>query len=209
MECHYPLSVLPAIRDDSPHGISSRYETLRHEGDQFDIPEFSGSTALTRRRAFAPDSSITDFYIAHANFPEERDWAQVMAFHAHEITQPPQATAESKAVEFLTYHDRFVIHNHYFLWQDYNNFCRHAIPQMARTFEPMRYAVAAYSALLFSIFRRDHRAKVYSFCYYAQSLRLLQTMINDPVSIRPLEATTTILQLAVFEVHVLAFLYLQ
>ena len=78
---------------------------------------------------------------------------------------------------------------------------------MARTFEPMRYAVAAYSALLFSIFRRDQRAKVHSFCYYAQSLRLLQTMINDPICIRPLEAATTILQLAVFEVHVIHFLY--
>ena len=164
--------------------------------------------ALTRSRAFGPDSSFPQFYRADTSFPEELDWAQIMAFHALGITQPPKATAESKAVEFLTYHDRFVIHNHYFLWQDYNNLCRHAIPEMARTFEPMKYAVAAYSALLFSIFWRDQRAKVYSFCYYAQSLRLLQTIINNPLSIRPLEAATTILQLAVFEVRVLEFFYL-
>lgn len=64
----------------------------------------------------------------------------------------------------------------------------------------MGYAVAAYAALLYSVFGRDHRAKEYAFIYYSQTLYCLQDILNDPAKMPAYAVLTTILELTCFEV---------
>jgi len=103
-------------------------------------------------------------------------------------------------MEFLTFHRQFVIPNHYFRYHGFNEFCNTGLIHLANTFEPTRYAVAAYAALLYSAFRRDQRAREYAFLYYAQSIYCVQGMMNEPSTMPALPTLVAILELGSFEV---------
>ena len=64
----------------------------------------------------------------------------------------------------------------------------------------MRYAVAAYAALLYSVFR-DRKAREYAFLYYAQSMYCVRAFVNAPLEKPTLPVLATILELTSFEVH--------
>ena len=77
---------------------------------------------------------------------------------------------------------------------------------LARNFDSMRYAVAAYSALLYSVFKRDRRAREYAFLYYSQSVYCVQAFMKAPSEIPTLPVLATILELTTFEVCCLVFI---
>jgi hypothetical protein len=95
-------------------------------------------------RPFSPMTDLSCYFIPDslAN-PSSRNFV----FRALAIPRPPQATAEAKVVEFLTYHHEFVIHNHYFWHHDLGEFYKIGLLELSKAFAPMRYAVAAYPAL--------------------------------------------------------------
>jgi len=135
-------------------------------------------------------------------FPASADvhTPQTFEFNAITVSRPPHASPETKVMEFLTFHRQFVIPNHYFRYHDFNEFCSIGLIHLADTFEPTRYAVAAYAALLYSAFRRDKRAREYAFLYYAQSIYCVQGMMSDPQTMPAFPILVAILELGSFEV---------
>ena len=116
------------------------------------------------------------------------------------IAHPPLATAENTVISFLTYHHQFVRPNHYFWPYDSNQFSNIGFYDLVTTFVPMQYAVAAYAALLYSVFRRDRRAREYAFLYYAQTIYYVQKILNAGGEIPAFPVLVTILELSCFEV---------
>ena len=135
-------------------------------------------------------------------FPSTASLHKPQAFEssATMVSRAPRVSPEAKVVEFLTFHRHFVIPNHYFRYHDFNEFCNTGLIHLANTFEPARYAVAAYAALLYSAFRRDQRAREYAFLYYAQSIYCVQGMMNEPGTMPALPTLVAILELGSFEV---------
>jgi hypothetical protein len=116
------------------------------------------------------------------------------------LTHPPQSSPETKIVDFLAFHHEFVISNHYFWCHDPRGYCSRGFLNIANNSDSMRYAVAAYAALLFSVFKRDRKAREYAFLYYAQSVYCVQAFVNAPTEKPTLPVLATILELTSFEV---------
>jgi hypothetical protein len=114
---------------------------------------------------------------------------------------PPGSSPETKIVDFLAFHNEFVISNHYFWCHDSRGFCSGGLLNLASNSDSMRYAVAAYSALLYSIFKRDRKAREYAFLYYSQSVYGVQAFVKAPSGKPTLPVLATVLELTSFEVH--------
>ena len=115
------------------------------------------------------------------------------------IPVPPYIDVEAKVQSFLDFHQAFIIHSHYFWYDDYSNFCKKGLLELAEDSVPLRYAVAAYSALLFSVYDNRH-AKEFAFLYYSQALYCVQNLIRCLPEAHRYTILATILQLASFEV---------
>jgi hypothetical protein len=114
---------------------------------------------------------------------------------------PPGSSPETKTFEFLSFHYEFIIPSHYFWQHDARGFCKGGIMNLASNCESMRYAVAAYAALLYSVCMRDRKAREYAFLYYAQSVYCIQAFVKAPSGTPTLHVLATILELTSFEVH--------
>lgn len=119
----------------------------------------------------------------------------------HQLMWPPGSSPETKIVEFLAFHHEFVIPSHYFWYHDSRGFCSLGLLNLASNSDSMRYAVAAYSALLYSVYKRDRKGREYAFLYYAQSVYCVQAFVNAPSEQLTLPVLATILELTSFEVH--------
>jgi hypothetical protein len=101
----------------------------------------------------------------------------------------------------MSFHHEFVIPSHYFWYHDIRGFCRRGLLNLAGNSDSMRYAVAAYSALLYSVFKQDRKAREYAFLYYSQSIYCVQAFMKAPSEISTLPLLATILELTSFEVY--------
>jgi hypothetical protein len=119
----------------------------------------------------------------------------------HQLMWPPGSSPETKIVEFLAFHYEFVIPSHYFQGHDSRGFCSRGLLNLASNSISMRYAVAIYSALLYSVFQWDRKAREYAFLYYAQSVYCVQAFVKALSGKPILPVLAMILELTSFEVH--------
>lgn len=92
------------------------------------------------------------------------------------LPRPLCTSAEANVSNFIAFHDSFVCPSHYIFFADFNRFCDRLL-EFQEDCVPLRLAIAAYSAMLFSVYRRDRRARVLAFTYYTAALRSIQELI--------------------------------
>lgn len=113
------------------------------------------------------------------------------------IPRPPKSNRSRSLDYFLRFHRQYVTHAHYFLF--YNH--QQPIYVLLEVFEPLRYSVAAFSALVYSM-KFDVTAREQAFLYYALALqelrRLLERVPTDDEEYHGMVAT--VLQLSTFDV---------
>ena len=103
---------------------------------------------------------------------------------------------------FLSYHRQNINNGHYFWYWDHYRFFKDGLLELSNQSDPLRYAIAAFSALIYS-FKVDHQMKTFTFFFYAKALQQLQEVINTVSMDSEASVYTTvatILELACIEV---------
>ena len=205
MNCEWPRIPTPPHQDDSPVPSSQSaelsWQACCAKGDE-GIASLDGWNI----HSFTPISSVNDGQVVI------KVAAYDPAITLSMIPRPPRASAEAWVEYFMAEHDRSVCAGHYFWFADYNGFCKRDLLELANKSVPLRYAVAGYSALLYSAHYRDHRARVLALTYYSEALRCVnETIASYPPGnmIEPSASTddsifamlAAVLQLTTFEVR--------
>ena len=100
---------------------------------------------------------------------------------------------------FFSYHRQNINYGRYFWYCDPFRFINDGLLDLATHSESLKYAIAAFSALIYSI-QLDQRMKRFTFHFYAKAIQELQKVINTD-SIEIYTTVATILELASIEVH--------
>jgi hypothetical protein len=79
---------------------------------------------------------------------------------------------------FLSYHKENITYGRYFWYLDPHEFIRNELVALSKQSEPLQYAIAAFSALIYSI-QHDVRMKRFTFLFYAKAIQGLQQVINS------------------------------
>lgn len=117
------------------------------------------------------------------------------------IPRPPQSNRNGLIQFFIKFHQNAVTHAHYFLFYDFQQLCGKLLFAMAEQFDALRFAMAAFSALIYSvkidIAERERALLYYSIALYELRLRL-QTSPNNIAEY--LGTVATVLLLSTFDV---------
>lgn len=203
LDCQWPYLRRPTLRADSP--ISSTqsselalkyYDTNAEDG----IASPDGWNMHSFSRDGSNDSKVVAAFSPHA-----------APIALSTIPRPPQFPAESWVEDFIKVHQKSVSSGHYFWFSDYNDFCKRDLLELANKSIPLRFAVAAYSALLFAAHNRDHRARVLALTYYSEALRSVNKTITSYPPVKMIETSPStkdsvygilaaVLELTTFEV---------
>jgi len=104
---------------------------------------------------------------------------------------------------FLSYHRQNINYGRYFWYSDPHQFIKESLLDLTKQSESLQYAVAAFSALIYSI-QVDQRMKRFTFLFYSKAIQELQQVINSSsINSEASMYTTvaTILELASIEVR--------
>jgi len=99
---------------------------------------------------------------------------------------------------FAQFHSTGIVSGHYFWVSDPSRFVKTTIPLLAERCESLKYALVAFSALIFS-WKRNPEAKVFAFEYYKLAVKGLREMLLK-LPDGYIDVVTTVLQLSTFEV---------
>jgi hypothetical protein len=172
-----------------------------------DIP----SSGLVKYRTY--DSITERFQASFANIPP---WVSTYEFppsiydgagssprlNQSPLFRTPRPIRDDLIPFFLSYHRQNIDYGRYFWFCDPHRFIKESLLELTKQSEPLRYAVAAFSALIYSI-QLDRRMKRFTFLFYAKAIQELQQVINfDSMdSMASIHTTVaTILELASIEV---------
>src|SRR5437762_13193644 len=112
------------------------------------------------------------------------------------VPRSPKSSRSRSLRYFLRFHLEYVTHAHYFLF--YNH--QEPIFALLALFEPLRYSVAAFSALVYSI-TVDITTREQAFLYYALAMELRRLLERVPTDVEEYHGTVaTVLQLSTFDV---------
>jgi hypothetical protein len=177
--------------------------TTDYSSDQFNIPESGQELEI-------------DLYTSPSNFAESLlDSPQLtlfpisgsnaltpLSFSIPKSLSPQLVEAQSQYIQFfLKFHYEKITGAHYFRWYDYPKLCTSIIFSMAEQSNPVRHAMVAFSALIYSC--KIHRgARTIAFWYYMMALRELRQLLNiTPMNMGEcLAALATALLLSSFDV---------
>ena len=147
------------------------------------------------------------FYAARKDLPVSRDLASVSRHNRtlawSILPRPLHTSAEAKIGNFLAFHDSFACAGHYFWFADLNRFCDRGLLELTKDSTSLRYAVAAYSSMLFSVYNPSRGARTLAFTYYAEALR----SVNETIAASPSADSSifgvlpAVLELTTFEVR--------
>jgi len=100
---------------------------------------------------------------------------------------------------FLSYHRQHINYGHYFWYCDPLGFINEGLLDLATQSESLQYAIASFSALIYSI-QLDQSMKRFTFLFYAKAIGKLRQVVNTD-SIEIYTTVATILELASIEVR--------
>ena len=125
--------------------------------------------------------------------------ATAMEFVAN-IPRSPKSSHDPQLLFFLKYHRETINHTHYCLFYDYHQLCNKSLLAIAERYDPLRYAIMAFSALVCSA--RMNFARERAFFYYAITLQEMRLRLSSPpTDIGEYQGmVSTILQLSTFDV---------
>jgi hypothetical protein len=205
-ECEYPQSVynisnlLHPTDPPSPSGSSSHNSDDDSSIEETDSNPEECKPKRPTTHAFLPFNSGTNIRIHEdvANIHQPEDMLVISI-----IARPLRVTEEAKLWDFLGYHSTFICPGHYFYYADFDHFCDRGLLELTEYSSTLRYAVAAYSALLFSVYGHSREARVLAYTYYSQALH----SVNKTIMTSPTEdysvfgVLAAVLQLTTFEVR--------
>jgi hypothetical protein len=111
------------------------------------------------------------------------------------IPRPPSGNT---TLFFTQFHSTGIVSGHYFWISDPSQFVKTNLPQLAEGCDSLKYALVAFSALIFS-WKWNPQARILAFQYYRLAVKGLQEMLlrlPDGYS----DVVATVLQLSTFEV---------
>jgi len=112
------------------------------------------------------------------------------------------SSEETHIQHLLAFHRASIVAGHYFWFFDPHQFCTILLLRMAEQSISLRYAVAAFASLVYSVYA-DRNAREFAFIYYAEAVRSLQRELNSTSRNRKYQhfaILATALQLATVEV---------
>lgn len=123
------------------------------------------------------------------------------------IPRPPKSSRHTSDQYFMKFHQDTITPAHYFAWHDQHQLYKAAIPAMAEQSTALRYAVLAFSTLIYSM-KMDPTLKELAYFYYALTLRELQFILDSPLELKETHAAVaTALQLSSFDVSRFSLLH--
>lgn len=126
-----------------------------------------------------------------------------MLDHLPCLYKTPRTIHDDMIPFLLSYHRRNITYGRYFWYGDHHRFIKKGLFDLAKQSDSLRYAIAAFSALIYSI-QVDNQMKKLTFHFYAKAIQVLQQVINtNSVDSQDSVYTTvaTILELASVEVR--------
>jgi hypothetical protein len=137
-------------------------------------------------------SNIGGTFYVNAPLPESSINSKVV-----HIPRTPKLSQTRSLRYYLSFHRKEVTYAHYFLFYDYQD----ALYSLSELFEPLRYCVVAFAALVYSV-KVDISAREDAFGYYAMALRELRLLLErSPRDIEEYYAiVAAVLQLSSFDV---------
>jgi len=174
------------------------------------------SVVLVKYRSDSDDSIAGQFYDAFIN--AEPHWTELSTFdfpinfshlsdsqpfnnHPPRLFGTPRPVRDDLIPFFLSYHIQNINYGRYFWYCDHYRFIKEGLFDLAKSSDPLRYAIAAFSALIYSI-QLDHRMKRFTFFFYAKAIQELQHVIDNETTDSEMSIYTTvatILELASIE----------
>lgn len=116
------------------------------------------------------------------------------------IPRSPKSSHNPQLSFFLKYHHEAINPAHYCLFYDYHQLCNKYLLAIAERYDPLRYAIVAFSSLVGSA--RINFAREQAFFYYAITLQEMRLRLGSPpTDIGEYQGmVATILQLSTFDV---------
>ena len=119
------------------------------------------------------------------------------------VSRSPSSTRPEPVLFFLRFHAESITSAHYLVWFDYYELHTKHLHSMAENCNALRYALVAFSALVYSTKHRMTGNEIALF-YYTMAMKELQSLLNDLANTDSEVALATALQLSTFDVHFLA-----
>lgn len=124
-----------------------------------------------------------------------------MINHVPSLYKTPRPIDDNLMLLLLSYHRQNISYGRYFWFWDHYRFIREGLFELAKQSDSLQYAIAAFSALIYSI-QVDHNMKQFTFLFYSKAIKELQHVINtDSIDSEAVLYATmaTILELASIE----------
>jgi hypothetical protein len=146
---------------------------------------------------FSPDFQFPVFEFE----PVDAPWSPPPSFPELMRIRSPMPFRTPVETYFLQYHRETITACHYFCYYDYKQRFSNMLFSMAEQSDALRYAMIAFSAVIYSIVNVDLSARERAFVYYAQSLQRLRLLLEEgPTGHEHQSAIATVLQLGTFDV---------
>jgi hypothetical protein len=116
------------------------------------------------------------------------------------VSRSPWSTRPETMEFFLRFHAERITSAHYIVWFDYYELHTKHLHSMAESCNALRYALVAFSALVYSTKHRLPGNEIALF-YYTMAMKELQLLLNDLADADSEVALATALQLSTFDVH--------
>ena len=116
------------------------------------------------------------------------------------IPRSPKSSNSPQVLFFIKYHHETIGYAHYCLFNDHHQLCNKSLLAIAQRYDPLRYAIVAFSALVCSA--KKSFAREQAFLHYALTLQEMRLRLTSP----PADdedyqgMVATILQLSAFDV---------
>ena len=116
------------------------------------------------------------------------------------IPRSPKSSNSPQVLFFIKYHQETIGYAHYCLFNDHHQLCNKSLLAIAQRYDPLRYAIVAFSALVCSATKPFAREQ--AFLHYALTLQEMRLRLGSP----PADdedyqgMVATILQLSAFDV---------
>ena len=167
-------------------------EQLSHSESSTAVPnvEFYQNQSIDFAESPAPSSPLRGGALIEATAMESEV----------DIPRSPKSSHNLQVLFFLKYHRETINHTHYSLFYDYHQLCKKSLLAIAERYDPLRYAIVAFSALVCSA--KINFAREQAFSYYAMALQEMRVRLGSPPSdIGEYQGmVATILQLSTFDV---------
>jgi hypothetical protein len=161
------------LYDSSEADDSSLFATPSADNSSFGLVEYhtndsiaeQSQTTFVNMENFTTGPSAAEFPINIYYDPDS--WP--MLDHASSLYKPPPLIHDDLVPFFLLYHRENINYGRYFWYCDHHRFIKEGLLDLAKQSNSLQYAIAAFSALIYSN-HVDHHMKKLTFIFYSKAI---------------------------------------